>query len=529
MIIDTTNNFTAPVRNISARVDLYEGSILADSYNKYYGLKEFTIDRVGESKFFGFGICQRFNVHLVDKDRLMHITTADNFRVFLSTGGNEISNFPNFYVTEVHRDENTNELSVTAYDAIYNASSRTVAELALSAPYTIGDFATACANLLSVEAVVLPVEAASFNDVYELGANFDGTESIREALTAIAEATQTIYFLDNENRLVFKRLDLEGNAVYEINKASYFTLDSGENRRLSAITHATELGDNVSDTMSFTGTTQYVRNNPFWDLREDIDILLVNALGAVGGLTIGQFSCSWRGNPLLEIGDKINLVAKDNTTITSFLLDDVITYDGSLSAATKWSYEDNEEETEANPASLGDALKQTHARVDKANRRIDLVASAAEGNTEAISALQLSTDGIIASVQEVKEATEAALEDMSNDVSTLTSKVSAAMTSEDVRIQIETELANGVDKVTTSTGFTFNEEGLTVAKSGSEMTTTITEDGMIVYRDQQPVLTANNVGVDATNLNATTYLIIGANSRLENYGTNRTGCFWIGG
>jgi hypothetical protein len=52
---------------------------------------------------------------------------------------------------------------------------------------------------------------------------------------------------------------------------------------------------------------------------------------------------------------------------------------------------------------------------------------------------------------------------------------------------------------------------------------------MTVYKNSATVLTANNVGVDAVNLHATTYLIIGNNSRFEDYGSNRTGCFWIGG
>lgn len=83
-------------------------------------------------------------------------------------------------------------------------------------------------------------------------------------------------------------------------------------------------------------------------------------------------------------------------------------------------------------------------------------------------------------------------------------------------------------KVTTATGFTFNEEGLTVSKTGSEMETQITEDGMTVSKNGSVVLTANNIGVDAVNLHATTYLIIGQNSRFEDY-NGRTGCFWIGG
>lgn len=532
MIIDNTNNFDSPVRNISAKVELYEGSTLADSYNKYYALKSLTIDRVGETKFFGFGVCQKLNVHLVDKDRYIYITTADHFKVFLSAGGSDVVNFPNFYVTEVHRDEYTNELSITAYDAIYKMANHTVSEIPptyLPLDYSIAEFADACGTYMRLSGLVIPEEALSFNTRYTGGANFEGTESIREALDAIAEATQTIYYIDGLNRLVFKRLDIAGSPVYEISKERYFTLDSGENRRLATITHTTELGDNVSVSTSATGSTQYVRDNPFWELREDIDTLLNDALAAVGGLTINQFTCNWRGNPLLEIGDQIGLAAKDNTTVISFLLDDVISYDGSLSAVTKWEFTNDEAETAVNPTTLGDALKQTYARVDKTNKEIALVASAVESGNEQISSLFLTQEDITASVQRVEEQTNEALNAVNNSVSTLSSQVEAKMSAEDVTVQIQTELANGANKVVTTTGFTFDEEGLTVSKSGSEMSTQITEDGMQVFRDNTAVLTANNAGVDAVNLHATTYLIIGNNSRFEDYGDNRTGCFWIGG
>ena len=61
------------------------------------------------------------------------------------------------------------------------------------------------------------------------------------------------------------------------------------------------------------------------------------------------------------------------------------------------------------------------------------------------------------------------------------------------------------------------------------MKTNIDEDGMKVYRNNEEVLTADNVGVNAINLTARQYLIIGQNSRLEDYNSNRTACFYIGG
>jgi len=174
-------------------------------------------------------------------------------------------------------------------------------------------------------------------------------------------------------------------------------------------------------------------------------------------------------------------------------------------------------------------LNKTFARVDKVNKQIDIVASESNANRKAISSLQMDTENIRLSVQNTQEQTSNAIAGVNNSINVLTSKVEATMSAEDVRLEISSVLDSGVEKITTSTGFTFDEEGLTVSKSGSEMETTITEDGMTVYKDNQAVLTANNEGVEAIDLHATTYLIIGKNSRIEDYGYNRTGVFWIGG
>lgn len=529
-MITSADNYAASVRRVRGRVRLYNNSGYVTQYSDSNLLKSIDIERIGLNKFFGFGICQRLNTHLIDKDRVLEITT-DNYLIPDFYIEEIVNIFPKFYVSEVHRNENTNELSITAYDVIYNADKYTVNDLDLPAPFTLYDIVSAIATIIGangVGALGFPV-AELYTNKFSEEVNFDGTETLRNVLDAAAEATQTVYYIHPSNVLVFKRLDRDGEAVLDFTKDIYFTLNAGTNRRLATITHATELGDNLTVTTGYSGSTQFVRSNPFWELQENIATYMQNAIDAVGGLTINQFECHWRGNPLLEIGDKISLTAKDGSKVTSYVLDDVISYDGTLSQVTKWEYEDNEEETESNPTTLGEALKQTYARVDKANKQIELVASKVDSNEQAISAILVDTGSITATVERIEQATEAALGGLNDNVAELTSKVEASITSEDVNLQISTALANGVDKVITTTGFTFNEEGLTVTKSGSEMTTAITEDGMRVYRDSEEVLIADNEGVKAEDLHATTYLIIGRNSRFEDYGDNRTGCFWIGG
>lgn len=521
-------NINSPVRQVKAKVELYEGSTLVKTFAYTDALKSFSVERIGEGKFFGFGICHKINIHLIDSRRELNITTANSFKVYFGADSNYLNVFPTFYVTEVHRDENTNELSITAYDALYKAVEHTYSELTLPASLNLHDL------IVSIRRV-LGLNGSNHNGgngwdiVYSNNLNYEETENLREILDDVAEATQSIYYIDSGNNLYFKKLDKLGNAVLTIDKSKYITLDSGTNRRLTKIVHVTELGDNVSASLAITGTTQYVRDNAFWELRDDIGTLVDNALAAVNALTIHQFNCEWRGNYLLEPGDAISFVTKDNNTVTSYLLNDTITYDGSLSETTEWTFADDEAETEENPSSLGDALKQTYARVDKANKQIELVASDVQANSEEIASLQLNIDSINMSVQETEKNMSETFGDMSEDIAELTKRVDATMTAEDITFLIQQEITmNGaVDSVVTSTGFRFDKDGLTVSKSDSVMTTQITEDGLTVYRDGEEALVADNEGVKAANLHATTYLIVGTYSRFEDYG-DRTCCFWIG-
>lgn len=83
--------------------------------------------------------------------------------------------------------------------------------------------------------------------------------------------------------------------------------------------------------------------------------------------------------------------------------------------------------------------------------------------------------------------------------------------------------------------FYLDDRGITVkgpsADTNDTIETTISNNGMAVtVRDEaKPTLEANDKGVVAKDLHARTYLIVGDNSRFENYGNGRTGCFWIGG
>ena len=142
--------------------------------------------------------------------------------------------------------------------------------------------------------------------------------------------------------------------------------------------------------------------------------------------------------------------------------------------------------------------------------------------------LSLNSESIKSSVRDIEGVIEGVSDDLQNTKGNITS---LEQTATQFKLDIQKINDNGVDKVSNTTGI-FDESGLTIDNTESKTKTTITPDGMKVYRkvgySSDPVLTATSDGVDATNLHAKTYLIIGDLSRFENYGSNRTGCFWIG-
>lgn len=105
----------------------------------------------------------------------------------------------------------------------------------------------------------------------------------------------------------------------------------------------------------------------------------------------------------------------------------------------------------------------------------------------------------------------------------------ATLTAEGVVLEIQKIRDDGVSKVTTGMGYTFDDEGIRVQKSGEEMENKLDNTGMYVARSGEPILRANNEGVLATDVTVRNFLNMGANSRFEDYdnGTDskRTACF----
>lgn len=148
--------------------------------------------------------------------------------------------------------------------------------------------------------------------------------------------------------------------------------------------------------------------------------------------------------------------------------------------------------------------------------------------SEQISQININQDHIrteVKTVEALRNSTQEEVDNIKNSMSTITQQANQ------LEVKISKLGADGVSKVDNTTG-TFDSNGLTIDKDSSITKTQITPDGMSVYSkssgSENAVLVANSYGVEAKNLDASTYLIVGGRSRFENYGSDRTGCFWIG-
>lgn len=169
------------------------------------------------------------------------------------------------------------------------------------------------------------------------------------------------------------------------------------------------------------------------------------------------------------------------------------------------------------------------------------------------STIELTSESILQSVSEDIETTttnitnniDTSISDLNNQINDTLNNYATTTTVTNIKNSIENEitstqqsinvinqvLEDGVTKVDTKTGFTFDQTGLTIAKTNADTKTNINENGMIIYAStgstDDPMLTVNSNGVIGENMTVRTYFVCGSHSRFEDYETG-TGCFYIG-
>lgn len=114
--------------------------------------------------------------------------------------------------------------------------------------------------------------------------------------------------------------------------------------------------------------------------------------------------------------------------------------------------------------------------------------------------------------------------------------------SSQIQLVVAGELEDGVDKVKTKTGYTFDDDGLKIEKTGAKVKSKLDEAGLEITdatgsTEERLLYTGydeetGETIVESKNMTVEKYLVVGKYSRMEDFdvdGVAATGMFWIGG
>ena len=410
--------------------------------------------------------------------------------------------FGTYLIKETKKDEEQQSLSLECYDRM----------ILSMVPYDLSlDYSKGITVKSLLDAICDRLEWAKGYDTFHNSGvlideeKYDASVTFRDVLDEIAAvAGGMIGFVSDELRVIYP-VD-SGEVVDEENLKS-LKIGKKYGPINSVVLSRTPQEDNIyrQDTDSITahGLTEIrIENNQIIDShREDF---MDGICEALFGMSFELYELESFGIGYLEFGEYFTLVTADGVEHKTLMLCDDLQITQGVSETSKLE-EPKATKTDYTAASETDkTLRKTILRVDKQQNQITALVSKTE-----------TLEGNISGVSEkVTKMAEVMIDSDSVDI-----KISKAI--------------EGIDTVETATGYTFDENGLNIHKDGEEMHNTLDNTGMYVRRSGEAVLTANNEGVNAINLTARQYLIVGNNSRFEDYnnGTDsqRTACFFIGG
>ncbi len=334
---------------------------------------------------------------------------------------------------------------------------------------------------------------------------YDANYTFRDILDEIAQvAGGIIAFVGDELDVIYPT-----DSGETIDSSNLKTLKMGESYGPvnSVVLARSPQEDNIyrqdEESVETYGITEIrIENNQIMDShREDF---IDGILGAVLGLNFELYELESFGIGYLNLGDFFTIQTPDGTNHAALMLCDDFKITQGLSET---SYLEAPEATETDYTAASDddrVLNKTILKVDKQAQEITALVSKTEN-------LASDIDGLSGAITHLTEI---------------------MVDSDSVDIKISTAIEE-INSITTSTGYTLDQDGLHIQKvvdgEPEEMENLLDNTGMYVKRDGEDILAANNEGVDAINLRSRQFLIIGDNSRFENYGSARTACFFIGG
>ena len=389
-------------------------------------------------------------------------------------------------------------VNITAYDDLFDIVNSNVAEWynSLVFPITQKEFRDSFFEYFGIvqEDIVL------IQDEMYIEQTVNTTElSGRDVLFSICELNGVFGSINRQGVFTYVSLGkYEGAAEIETNQYMSVEYEDFETLQIGKLQIRQEKND--IGTIVGEGENTYIVEDNFLVYGKssgELENIASKLIEKISGVYYRPARATIRGNLCLEVGDPI-VVQSRNKEIKTYILErttkGIQTLKDSIQAQGTLKHSEKVNSTQRQLNQLRGKTNSLERTVEQTVSRITDV----EKQTE--TAITQTAESLRIEIQGISESTNNLREDVNKNT-------------------------EDIDKTT----YQFGTEDFTVAKEGEEIETHISYKGMSVQQDGKDVLVANNKGVKAEDLHATTYLIVGRNSRLEDYQENRTACFWIGG
>ena len=416
--------------------------------------------------------------------------------ITVSAGGESATrDFGTFVVKDAEYSDDYNSVKLTCYDLLLYAMQPYTPFIDFSQGVTLGSYLEQIAATLNI-----PLATTAFTNSAVLvdEEKYDRQYTFRDVLTEIAQVAGGTIAIKNDELAVLYPTET-GITITPDNLKS-ITVGEPYGAVNSVVLARTPQEDNIYKTDDGADEIIEIRieNNQIADSHRDD---FINGIyGALHGLAYYPCEISSFGMCFFDVCDRYKIETLDGTQYSTIYLGGALEITRGITETAKVEVPKGSE-TDYNAASTTDRkVNQTILRVNKQEQTISALVSTTTNR-----------------INELDGKTEQ-----------LTQKVEATMTAENIKLEITKAIA-GINEITTATGYTFDADGLRISKENEEIENLLDNTGMYVNRNEDNILTANAEGVNAINLTARQYLTIGKNSRFEDFETNRTACFWIGG
>lgn len=327
---------------------------------------------------------------------------------------------------------------------------------------------------------------------------------------------------------------IDGNNYFEFSKNNKFGKVNSLILRLSQVE-----GENTviqdEDSIKKEGLTEItIADNYFLTSNEEREKVIDALWNKLKGLEYLPFEIKDYGFPYLDLGDMICIKDTEDNEYISYVFDYTFNYNGIYSGNLKAKALTKTQTAFKNTNNIKTKFRNVEYKVDKINGTISSIVSTQEEISKDLKDTSTTANNNYQDI--LNKLGDKAQKD---DVVALEKTVQAVQDDSKYAITVTEDIKlNGVSKVKTDTGYTFDKDGLKIEKTNAKTKSKLNEAGLEITdatgSNEESLLFAgydDKTGetiVKSKNMTVEKYLTIGTYSRIEDY-QEGTGVFWIGG